>query len=352
MENKTDLLSLSRDEIVALTESLGEPRFRAEQLLSWTARGVPIGEMSNIPKSFREKLSKVAFVTRPATLSHQRSKDGTEKFLFGFSDGQSAECVLMRYRNGNSACLSTQIGCRMGCAFCASTRNGLIRDLTAGEILAEVFAVMRESGEKISRLVLMGTGEPLDNFANVMKFIDLVTSPDGLNLGARHISLSTSGIVPQIDRLALEKRQITLSVSLHAPNDEKRNRLMPVNRAYPIAELMASCRRYFEITGRRISFEYAMIEGINDGEEDAEELAALLKDMQAHVNLIPLNRVKESPFRPSPRKRVDAFVGILSENGVNVTVRRRLGSDIDAACGQLRANNMPGNAPEKDEVCR
>ena len=343
MEERTDLLSLNREEVLSLVETMGEKRFRASQVWSWVAKGTPVEDMANLPKSFREELSRKAFVTTLRTLSHQVSKDGTEKFLFAFPDGQSAECVLMRYKHGNSVCLSTQIGCRMGCAFCASTRNGLVRSLSPGEILSEVLAVMRESGDKVSHVVLMGTGEPLDNVKNVLKFIDLVTSPDGLNLSARHISLSTSGLVPEIDRLADEKRQITLSVSLHAPNDEKRNRLMPVNRAYPVKELIAACRRYFEKTGRRISFEYAMIAGVNDGAGDARELASLLKGMQAHVNLIPLNRVKESPFRPSPRKNVDEFCAILGENGVNVTVRRRLGSDIDAACGQLRANHMPEN---------
>ena len=341
MEQKIDLLSLGKDEIRELTASMGEARFRADQVTGWVSRGTPVEEMTNLPKSFREELGRRAFVTRLRTLSHQKSEDGTEKFLFAFPDGQSAECVLMRYRHGNSVCLSTQIGCRMGCAFCASTKNGLVRNLTPGEILAEVLAVMRESGERVTHIVLMGTGEPLDNMDNVLKFIDLVTSPDGLHLSARHISLSTSGLVPQIDRLASDRRQITLSVSLHAPNDEKRGLLMPVNRAYPVGELIEACRRYFAATGRRISFEYAMIDGVNDGEEDAEELASLLKDMQAHVNLIPLNRVKESPYRPSPRRRVDRFCEILRGNGVNVTVRRRLGSDIDAACGQLRANHLP-----------
>lgn len=341
MEEKIDLLSLDSGEIRDLIVSMGEARFRASQVAGWVAKGTPVEEMANLPKSFREELAKKAYVTTLRTLSHQKSSDGTEKFLFAFPDGQSAECVLMRYKHGNSVCLSTQIGCRMGCAFCASARNGLVRSLSAGEILAEVFAVMRESGEKVTHIVLMGTGEPLDNMENVLRFIDLVTSPDGLNLSARHISLSTSGLVPQIDRLASDRRQITLSISLHAPNDEKRDRLMPVNRAYPVGELIAACRRYFAATGRRISFEYAMIAGVNDGEEDAEELSSLLKGMQAHVNLIPLNRVKESPYRPSPRRNVDRFCEILGKNGVNVTVRRRLGSDIDAACGQLRANHMP-----------
>ena len=341
MDQKIDLLSMSREEIGELIGSMGEARFRADQVMGWVSKGTPVEEMANLPKSFREELGKRATVTALKTLSHQRSEDGTEKFLFAFPDGQSAECVLMRYKHGNSVCLSTQIGCRMGCAFCASARNGLVRSLTPGEILAEVLAVMRESGDKVTHIVLMGTGEPLDNMENVLKFIDLVTSPDGLNISARHISLSTSGLVPQIDRLASDKRQITLSISLHAPNDEKRNRLMPVNRAYPVKELIGACRRYFASTGRRISFEYAMIAGVNDGEEDARELSDLLKGMHAHVNLIPLNRVRESPYRPSPRKKVDRFCEILSENGVNVTVRRRLGSDIDAACGQLRANHMP-----------
>ena len=340
MEEKTDLLSLDAEELENFITGLGEPKFRAGQVVNWVARGIDIPEMTNLSKALREKLAECAYVTQVKTLVHQKSSDGTEKFLFAFPDGQSSECVLMRYHHGNSACISTQIGCRMGCAFCASTRNGLVRSLTPGEMLGEILAITRESGERVSSIVLMGTGEPLDNMENVLKFIRLVTSPEGVNIGARHISLSTCGIVPKIDALAEKKLQITLSVSLHAPTDEKRSKLMPINNAYNLSELMPACRRYFEKTGRRISFEYAMIRDVNDTEADARALSALMQGMHAHVNLIPLNYVKESAFVPSTRRSVDRFCEILGENGVNVTVRRRLGSDIDAACGQLRANNL------------
>ena len=340
MEEKTDLLSLDAEELENFITGLGEPKFRAGQVANWVARGIDIPEMTNLSKALREKLAECAYVTQVKTLVHQKSSDGTEKFLFAFPDGQSSECVLMRYHHGNSACISTQIGCRMGCAFCASTRNGLVRSLTPGEMLGEILAITRESGERVSSIVLMGTGEPLDNMENVLKFIRLVTSPDGVNIGARHISLSTCGIVPKIDKLAEKKLQITLSVSLHAPTDEKRSKLMPINNAYNLSELMPACKRYFEKTGRRISFEYAMIRDVNDTEADARALSTLMQGMHAHVNLIPLNYVKESAFVPSTRHSVDRFCEILGENGVNVTVRRRLGSDIDAACGQLRANNL------------
>ena len=342
MSDKVDLLSLTAGEMEEFIVSLGEAKFRAKQVYEWVVKGNDIPEMTNLSASLRAKLAQHAYVSRVTTVVHQKSKDGTEKFLFAFPDGQNSECVLMRYHHGNSACISTQSGCRMGCAFCASTRGGLIRDLTPGEMLAEIYGIMRESGERVSSIVLMGTGEPLDNMDNVEKFISLITAEKGLNLGARHISLSTCGLCPKIDMLADKKLQITLSVSLHAPNNKKRDQIMPVNKAYPVEELMKSCKRYFDVTGRRISFEYAMIRGFNDTRADAIELANLLRNMHAHVNLIPLNYVKESPFMPSTREDVDAFCEELGKRNINVTVRRRLGSDIDAACGQLRANQNKG----------
>ena len=342
MNEKNDLLSMSLGELEDYIVGLGEAKFRAKQVYEWLVKGNDIEEMTNLSAALRKKLTEKAYVSRVTTLAHQKSKDGTEKFLFGFPDGQSSECVLMRYHHGNSACISTQIGCRMGCAFCASTRGGLVRDLMPGEMLAEIYGIMRESGERVSSIVLMGTGEPLDNMENVEKFIELITAEKGLNLGARHISLSTCGLCPKIDMLADRKLQITLSVSLHAPNNEKRTQIMLVNQAYPVEELMASCKRYFDVTGRRISFEYAMIRGFNDSRADAIELATLLRDLHAHVNLIPLNYVKESPFQPSRREDVDGFCEELTKRNINVTVRRRLGSDIDAACGQLRANQNKG----------
>ena len=342
MNDKVDLLSLTAEELEKYLVSLGEAKFRAKQVYDWLVKGSDIEGMTNVSAALRNKLSENAYISRVSTITHQKSKDGTEKFLFGFPDGQSSECVLMRYHHGNSACISTQIGCRMGCAFCASTRGGLVRDLTPGEMLAEIYGIMRESGERVTSIVLMGTGEPLDNMENVEKFIQLITAEKGLNLGARHISLSTCGLCPKIDMLADKKLQITLSVSLHAPNNQKRNHIMPVNKAYPVEELMKSCKRYFDVTGRRISFEYAMIRGFNDTRADAIELASILRNMHAHVNLIPLNYVKESPFMPSTREDVDAFCEELTKRNINVTVRRRLGSDIDADCGQLRANQNNG----------
>jgi len=340
MNNKIDFLSMDLEETQDLIAELGLPKFRAKQIHEWASKGVSISQMLNLPKAMRDQLESSFYVSQLITQAHQISKDGTEKFLFAFEDGQTAECVLMRYHHGNSACISTQIGCRMGCAFCASTRNGLIRCLSPGEMLGEVLAITRESKERVDSIVLMGTGEPLDNMENVIKFIHLLTSPDGLNLGARHISLSTCGLCPKIDELAKLQLQITLSVSLHAPNNEKRSQLMPVNRSYPIEELIETFRRYYRATNRRISFEYAMIRHFNDTQKDAEALAGLLHDMNAHVNLIPLNHVKESPFEPSTHTDLLAFVDTLTHNGINVTVRRRLGSDIDAACGQLRANHL------------
>jgi len=340
MDNKVDLLSMDLSETEAFVSEMGLPKFRARQIHEWASKGVAVEQMTNLPKEVRNQLESQAYVTQLTTRAHQISKDGTEKFLFAFGDEQTAECVLMRYHHGNSACISTQIGCRMGCAFCASTRNGLVRCLTPGEMLGEIIAITRESGERVDSIVLMGTGEPLDNMDNVVKFIKLITSHDGLNLGARHISLSTCGLCPKIDALADMQLQITLSVSLHAPNNQKRSQLMPVNRSYPVDELITTCRRYYQKTGRRISFEYAMIRHFNDTTKDAEELAALLHGMNAHVNLIPLNHVKESAFEPSTHADLLAFVDTLTKKGINVTVRRRLGSDIDAACGQLRANQM------------
>jgi len=317
--------------------ALGQPAYRAKQIFRWLSRGVAsFDEMSDLPLALRQTLAERCLLGAPEILRRQEAKDGTIKYLFGLRDGNSIESVLMRYDYGDSICLSTQAGCRMGCAFCASYDPARSRNLTAGEILEQVLFAQRDSGRKVSHIVLMGTGEPLDNYDNVMTFLRLVTHPDGLGLGMRHISLSTCGIVPRIRELAELRLQLTLSVSLHAPSDELRDRIMPVNKKYPLGVLMPACRDYFEKTGRRISFEYAMIAGFNDTPACADRLAALLRGMPAHVNLIPLNKVERSPLEPSSRDTIRRFQGRLESKNINATVRRSLGGEISAACGQLR----------------
>ena len=295
--------------------------------------------MSDLPKALRQKLAESCQLTPPTVARKQVSaRDGTIKYLWQLSDGNCIETVLMRYKHGNTVCISCQVGCRMGCAFCASTLAGRVRNLTPAEMVDQVLFTQLDSGAEVSNIVLMGIGEPLDNFDTVMRFLTLANHPDGLNIGMRHISLSTCGLTEQIDKLAQYRLQLTLSVSLHAPDDETRSRIMPVNRSVGVEKLMETCRRYFQTTGRRISYEYAMIDGVNDADWQADLLARHLKGMPGHVNLIPLNEVEESPLRPS--RRVAAFQKRLEEQGVTVTVRRRLGSDIDASCGQLRRKAM------------
>ena len=333
-----NLKSLTQPELAAILKNLGQPAFRAKQVFSWLHKGVrSYDEMTNLPKSLRDVLAEKYPINAPKVVRKQESqKDGTIKYLWQLSDGNCVETVLMRYHYGNTVCISTEVGCAMGCAFCASTIGGLVRRLEPFEMLDEVLFTQIDSGLPISHIVLMGIGEPLDNFDNVMQFLELVNSPDGLNISMRHISLSTCGLIPKIDALAEKKLQISLAVSLHGPNNEKRSRVMPVNKAYPIEPLLDACRRYYEKTGRRIHFEYAMIDGLNDGEEDARELLRRLKGLGAHVNMIPLNHVEESPLKPSSRAAVAKFQKILEDGGVTATVRRTLGSDIDASCGQLR----------------
>ena len=293
--------------------------------------------MSDLPKSLREKLKENYRLYEPKVLKKQVSQlDGTIKYLWELYDGNAVETVVMRYQHGNTVCVSCQVGCRQGCAFCASTIGGLVRSLNPSEILDEVLFSQLDSGRRISNIVLMGIGEPLDNFDNVMRFLELVNDPMGLNIGMRHISLSTCGIIERFDDLAARDLQLTLSVSLHAPDDETRSRLMPANRGRGVDRLMEACKRYYERTGRRISFEYAMIDGVNDTEPHARLLAKRAKSVGAHVNLIPLNHVEEREFRPSTSGHMKAFIKILEDEKVNVTVRRRLGSDVDASCGQLR----------------
>ena len=335
-----DIKSLSRGELSAFLAQLGEPKFRAKQVFQWLHRGVEsFDEMTNLSKSLREKLKETCVLTVPQVEQKQVSKlDGTIKYLWRLGDGNCIESVLMHYKHGNTICVSSEVGCAMGCAFCASTLGGIVRKLTPAEILDQVLFVQKDSGQQISNIVMMGIGEPLDNFDNVMRFLELVNDPDGLNIGMRHISLSTCGLVDQIDRLADKDLQLTLSVSLHAPDDETRSRLMPVNRAVGVERLMAACRRYFEKTGRRISYEYAMVDGVNASDAQADLLAKRLKGMPSHVNLIPLNDVRESPLKPS--RRVAAFQKRLESHGITCTVRRKLGGDIDASCGQLRRKRM------------
>ena len=335
-----DLGSMTPEELAAWLKEQGEPAFRAKQIFHWLYRGVTsFDEMSDLSKALRQKLAEQCFLTVPKVARKQVSKlDGTIKYLWELSDGNCIETVLMRYKHGNTVCISCQVGCRMGCAFCASTLAGKVRDLTPAEMIAQVLFTQLDSGEPVSNIVLMGIGEPLDNFDTVMKFLTLVNHPDGLNIGMRHISLSTCGLTDKIDKLAQRGLQLTLSVSLHAPDDETRSKIMPVNRSVGVEKLMDTCRRYFQTTGRRISYEYAMIDGVNDSDWQADLLASRLKGTPGHVNLIPLNDVEESPLKPS--RRVAAFQKRLERHGVTVTVRRKLGGDIDASCGQLRRKAM------------
>ena len=351
---KKDILSLLPGEIEEELAALGEPKFRAEQVFSWLHRGVrDFDEMTNLPKSLREKLRERFALYRPKVLKKQVSQlDGTIKYLWELRDGNAVETVVMQYKHGNTVCVSSQVGCRQGCAFCASTIGGLVRNLEPSEILDEVLFSQLDSGREISNIVLMGIGEPLDNYDNVMRFLGLVNHPKGLNIGMRHISLSTCGLIERFEDLAERDLQLTLSVSLHAPDDETRSKIMPANRGRGVEALMDACRRYYDKTGRRISFEYAMIDGVNDTEKHARLLAKEAKSVAAHVNLIPLNHVEERQFKPSTAGHMKAFIRILEESGVNVTVRRRLGSDVDASCGQLRRKMQKGSAGPAEETAR
>ena len=338
---KTDIKSLDYDELKDFFVSIGEKPFRAKQVYQWMheKQAASFDEMTNLSKSLQEKLkNECRFVSLKQEAVQISKIDGTRKYLFALDDGNVIESVLMRYKHGNSVCISSQVGCRMGCKFCASTLAGKVRDLTPSEMLDQVLFTQLDSGREISNIVLMGIGEPMDNRKNVLRFLELINHPDGLNIGMRHISLSTCGVVPGIDALAEDNLQLTLSVSLHAPDSATRSRIMPVNNAYDVEELFAACHRYFKKTGRRISFEYAMIDGVNDHDWQADLLAEKIHGMPGHVNLIPLNDVVESEFKPS--KRVAAFQKRLESHGLTATVRRSLGGDIDARCGQLRRKEM------------
>ena len=333
-----NIKSMTQAEIAQVLKDMGQPAFRAKQVYSWLHKGVTgYDQMTNLSKDLRAQLAERYPFTVPTVVRKQESqRDGTIKYLWRLADGNCVETVLMRYHYGNTVCISSEVGCPMGCAFCASTLGGLVRKLEPHEMLDQVLFTQIDSGLPISHIVLMGIGEPLDNFDNVMRFLELVNSPEGMNISMRHISLSTCGLVPKIDELAKKKLQLTLSVSLHAPNDEVRNTIMPVNKAYPTEQLLDACRRYYEQTGRRISFEYAMIDGVNDSVENARELLRRMKGLPAHFNLIPLNHVEESPLKPSSRNAVARFQKTLEDGGITATVRRTLGGDIDASCGQLR----------------
>ena len=342
---KTDILGLLPDELSDFLVSIGEPKYRGAQLYGWLMKGREFEEMTNLPRSLREKLSEHAEFRLPKVEKKLVSAiDGTVKYLFKLIDGECVESVVMRYEHGISICISSEVGCPMGCVFCASTIGGKVRNLTASEMLGQIIVASRDIDERISNVVMMGIGEPLDNYDNTIRFLKLVNEEKGLNIGYRHISLSTCGVVPMIDRLREENLPITLSISLHAAEDEARSAIMPINRKYPLSELMTACRRYFDDSGRRISFEYTLIRGKNDSERDADTLIRLLKKyftdkgklVPLHVNLIPVNEVKERDFSRSDKAAVEKFSGILNSKGVNATVRRRLGADINASCGQLR----------------
>lgn len=335
---KQNIKSMLPEEIKAALKEMGEPAFRGDQIFKWLHSGVrSFEEMTNLSKSLRQKLEERYYITYPSVLRKQVSKqDGTIKYLWELNDGNSVETVVMRYEHGNTVCVSSQVGCRMGCAFCASTIGGLVRCLEASEILDQVLFSQIDSGVKISNIVMMGIGEPLDNFDQVIRFLQLVNHKDGMNIGMRHISLSTCGLTEKVDKLGTFNLQLTLSISLHAPDDETRSKIMPVNRSCGVDRLLDTCKRYFETTGRRISFEYAMIDGVNDTEYHANLLADRLEGTGSHVNLIPLNHVDESGLQPSKPENLKKFISILEKRHINVTVRRKLGGDIDASCGQLR----------------
>lgn len=342
MEDKRICLSdLPLPRLTEYMKELGQPAFRAKQIFSWIHRKLvtDFSAMTDQPKALLQTFAENCTLAAPAIRRRQQSKDGTVKYLLELADGNCIETVLMRYHYGNTVCVSTQVGCAMGCRFCASTQAGRVRDLTPGEIAAEIYTAQKDTGERVSHVVLMGIGEPLHNFDNVMDFLTLITCPEGLNIGMRNISLSTCGLVPKIDALAERKLQLTLSVSLHAPDNTVRSSMMPINDAYPLEKLIPACRRYQKTTGRRISFEYSMVRGVNDSPEMARKLAELIRGMGAHVNLIPINPVDGSPYSATDARNVQRFRQMLEDLGVNATVRRRLGADISAACGQLRRDD-------------
>ncbi len=341
--DKRDLKSMNLEQVKAVMEELGEKAFRAKQIYDWmhTKLVDSFEEMTNLSKALRDKLSENFELTSLNVVDKRESaKDGTCKFLFELSDNRVIESVLMKYKHGNSVCISSQVGCRMGCRFCASTLGGLERNLTPAEMLDQIYKIQKMSGERVSNVVLMGTGEPLDNYDNVLQFIQLLTDENGLNISQRNITVSTCGLVNRIKDLAEEELQITLAISLHAPNDRVRKEIMPIANRYSIKEIIDAVTFYYNKTGRRISFEYSLVEGVNDSEDNAKELIHVVRGLNCHVNLIPVNPIKERDFKQTQMQFVQNFKNILEKNRINVTIRREMGSDIDAACGQLRKSYM------------
>ena len=336
--NKTDIKSMTVSELEKMLVDMGEPKFRAKQLFKWLQSGAEsFDEMTNIPNLLREKLKEICYIANVKIVKRLESQiDGTVKYVFSLFDGEYIESVFMKYEHGYTVCISTQVGCRMGCSFCASGLNGLVRNLTASEMLSQIMTASLDNGVRVSNVVMMGMGEPLDNFDNSIRFLELVSAEEGLGIGMRHISLSTSGVVSGIKKLGEYNLPITLSISLHSPFDDKRSSIMPVNKRWNINELLEACRNYQKITTRRISFEYALIEGVNDSDECAEKLAQILKGIMCHINLIPANPVKENSFKKPDKNKILHFKQQLIARGINATVRRTLGADIDASCGQLR----------------
>lgn len=349
--NKTDIKSMNLRELTAYIEELGEKGFRAKQIYQWihVKQVSSFDEMTNVSKNLIEKLKEQCVLIDLKQEMVQISKqDGTRKYLFALSDGNVIESVLMRYKHGNSVCISSQVGCRMGCRFCASTLDGLVRGLTPSEMLDQIYQIGKDIGERISNVVVMGTGEPMDNFDNLVKFIELLTDENGLNISQRNLTVSTCGIVPRMRELADKKLQITLALSLHASNQEKRKELMPVANKYEIHDVIEACKYYFEQTGRRVTFEYSLVAGVNDTNEDAKELVELVKKINCHINLIPVNPIQERDYRQPNTDAILAFKNKLERNGINVTIRREMGRDIDGACGQLRKRYASGNTNARE----
>ena len=341
--NKKDICSYNYDELKEEMLAIGEKAFRSKQIYEWlhVKLADDFDEMTNLSKGLREKLKENYEIRKVKMIDHQISKvDPTEKFLFELEDGNMVESVLMKYNYGNSVCISSQAGCRMGCRFCASTLNGLSRSLLPSEMLDQIYRIQADTGERVSHVVIMGTGEPFDNYENVRRFITLLTDENGINIGARNLTISTCGIVPRIRQFADEQLQVNLAISLHAPNDELRKTLMPVANKYSIEELMDACRYYVDKTSRRITYEYSLVKGVNDGKEQALELIHLIKGMNCHVNLIPVNPIKERDFKQTEGPQISSFKNLLEKNGIACTIRREMGRDIDGACGQLRKSHL------------
>ncbi len=349
---KKDIVSYNYDELQDEIKSIGEKPFRAKQIYAWLHEKLAeeFDEMTNLSKALREKLDQAYEIRKVKVVAHQISKvDPTEKFLFELEDGNRIESVLMKYNYGNSVCISSQVGCRMGCRFCASTLDGLERNLTTSEMLRQIYQIQKMTGERVSNVVVMGTGEPLDNYENLLKFIELLTDENGLNISQRNITVSTCGLVPAMRELADQKLQITLALSLHAATDEKRRELMPIAYQYSLKELMEACEYYFEQTGRRITFEYSLVGGVNDHDEDAKKLISLIRHLNCHVNLIPVNPIAERDYVESAHSAITAFKNKLEKSGINVTIRREMGRDIDGACGQLRRRHTKERIREATE---